>query len=49
VPDRGSKTFSFQYTDNDYFKEKEVLYYYVRITQINEQMAWSSPVFVQLA
>jgi hypothetical protein len=49
VPDRGSKTFSFHYTDNDYFKEKEVLYYYVRITQINEQMAWSSPVFVQLA
>jgi hypothetical protein len=48
VPEPGTTTFSVQYADNDYKREKDVLYYYVRITQVNEQIAWSSPVFAQL-
>lgn len=48
IPDDSAGTFSVQYADNDYKNEKEVLYYYVRVTQTDEHLAWSSPVFLQL-
>jgi len=40
--------FSNSYTDNDYKKEKEVLYYYVRVTQKDNQIAWSSPIWIEV-
>ena len=49
TPERNGKTFSIQYADNDYKKEKDVLYYYVRVTQTDEHLAWSSPVFLEKA
>jgi len=48
IPEPGATTFTIQYADDDYRIETKVLYYYVRVTQVNEQIAWSSPVFVQL-
>jgi len=35
------------YTDPDYLDEKEVLYYYIRATQKNNEIAWSSPIWVE--
>ena len=35
------------YTDPDYLDEKEVLYYYIRATQKNKEIAWSSPIWVE--
>ncbi len=45
----GDDEFSVQLTDKEAFtKEKDVLYYYVRVTQKNAQLAWSSPVWFEL-
>lgn len=35
------------YTDPNYKDEKGVLYYYVRVTQKNKALAWSSPIWVE--
>jgi hypothetical protein len=39
--------FSTSYTDSNYQNEKEVLYYYIRATQKNKELAWSSPVWIE--
>ncbi len=46
-PENGNETFMVEYTDEHYGKEKDVLYYYVRVTQTDEHLAWSSPVFIE--
>ncbi|MCK5157611.1 MAG: DUF3604 domain-containing protein [Candidatus Heimdallarchaeota archaeon] len=47
--DIGEDTVNFTgtYTDRTYKDEKEVLYYYIRTTQKNKEIAWSSPVWVE--
>jgi len=35
------------YSDFNYKDEEEVLYYYVRATQKNKALAWSSPIWVE--
>ena len=41
--------FTKSFTDEDYQSEKEVLYYYIRVTQKNNAIAWSSPIWVEIA
>ena len=52
-PEDGNKSFNMKYTDEHYEKEigkgNNVLYYYVRVRETDEQLAWSSPVFFDLA
>ncbi|WP_289053761.1 sulfatase-like hydrolase/transferase [Carboxylicivirga marina] len=43
----GGAAFKGVYTDKDYKDEKEVLYYYIRATQKNNELAWSSPIWVE--
>ena len=43
----GVAVFKGDYTDEDYKDEKEVLYYYVRAIQKNNELAWSSPIWVE--
>ncbi len=38
--------YSVQYTDNDAGKEGDILYYYARVTHKNDQIAWSTPVWL---
>jgi hypothetical protein len=47
--DTDDNTVEFQqvYMDQKYRDAEEVLYYYVRATQKNKAMAWSSPVWVE--
>ena len=40
--------FSTEFVDTDFKKESEVLYYYIRATQRNNEIAWSSPVWINL-
>jgi len=47
-PENGDEPFSTKYADKDFEKEKGVLYYYVRATQTDNHLAWSSPVFIEL-
>ncbi|WP_319589327.1 DUF3604 domain-containing protein [uncultured Draconibacterium sp.] len=47
-PENGDKSFSIKFTDEHYEKEKNALYYYVRVRQTDEHLAWSSPVFFEL-
>lgn len=42
---RGQAEYSFQYTDRDYSKQADN-YYYVRVIQVNGEMAWGSPAWV---
>ncbi len=35
------------FADSDYLDESEVLYYYIRATQKNKELAWSSPIWVE--
>jgi len=42
----GSLTFNETYTDENPQFEKGVLYYYIRATQKNNEIAWSSPIWV---
>jgi hypothetical protein len=46
-PENGNEIFSVKYTDEYYTKEPDVLYYYVRVRQTDEHLAWSSPVFLE--
>lgn len=43
----GTLEFNESFMDEDYPSEKEILYYYVRATQKNKEIAWSSPVWVE--
>ncbi|MFC1652230.1 DUF3604 domain-containing protein, partial [Planctomycetota bacterium] len=43
----GQKTFQGEFQDDGVADEHGVLYYYLRVTQTNEQIAWSSPIWVQ--
>jgi len=44
----GNDEFSVEFTDKEAFSKKSgVLYYYARVTQKNEQLAWSSPVWFE--
>jgi len=42
-----SEHFQMKLTDPDYAEDKGVLYYYIRATQKNGELAWSSPVWVE--
>ena len=43
----GELEFDQVYVDPGYQDEKDVLYYYVRATQKNKEIAWSSPIWVE--
>jgi hypothetical protein len=43
----GGIEFEASYADETYQEEKEVLYYYIRATQKNKEIAWSSPLWVE--
>ncbi len=45
--DEDTLDFRQTFSDPNYKDEKEVLYYYVRATQKNKALAWSSPVWVE--
>ncbi|GAG25408.1 unnamed protein product, partial [marine sediment metagenome] len=45
APD-GSVEFDQVFKDEDYQDEKEICYYYIRATQKNNEIAWSSPIWV---
>ena len=44
----GSKVFNKVFNDDNYNDENEVLYYYVRATQKNNEIAWSSPIWIDI-
>ncbi|MCF8362916.1 MAG: DUF3604 domain-containing protein [Prolixibacteraceae bacterium] len=46
-PENADETFMVKYIDEHYQKENDVLYYYVRVRQNDEHLAWSSPVFFE--
>lgn len=48
-PENGDETLFVTYVDENYQMEQKVLYYYVRVTQNDEHLAWSSPVFIDLS
>jgi hypothetical protein len=37
---------TFEFTDKEAGKQKETAYYYVRVQQVDGQLAWSSPIWV---
>ncbi len=45
--DNNTLNFEKKYSDHSYKDEDDVLYYYVRATQKNKAIAWSSPVWVE--
>ena len=45
--DDNTLEFEQNYSDPDYKEEEEVLYYYVRATQKNKALVWSSPIWVE--
>jgi len=44
-----SLLFRETFKDENYMSEKEVLYYYVRVTQQNNEIGWSSPIWIEHA
>jgi len=40
--------FKAEFRDENHLEEKELLYYYIRATQKNKEIAWSSPLWVDL-
>jgi hypothetical protein len=44
---KGSRTFKGTFSDMNYKDEKDVLDYYLRVTQENNHIAWSSPVWLE--
>jgi len=44
----GETEFEASFADLDYTDEKEVLYYYIRASQKNKEIAWSSPIWVEI-
>ncbi|MFY0653444.1 MAG: DUF3604 domain-containing protein [Cyclobacteriaceae bacterium] len=47
IPDQSSNKLKADYMDKDYKNEKDVCYYYVRVIQNNEHLAWSSPIWME--
>jgi hypothetical protein len=45
--DDSTLEFEQSYSDPNYKDEEEVLYYYVRATQKNKALVWSSPIWVE--
>lgn len=45
----GTLVFDETFVDEDYRNEKEVLYYYIRATQKNGEIGWSSPIWIELS
>ena len=45
-PDENTRELKGNYIDKDYLSEKDVLYYYIRITQKNKHLGWSSPIWL---
>lgn len=45
--DKETLDFTQTFSDHDYQDVEEVLYYYVRVTQKNKALAWSSPVWIE--
>ncbi len=45
-PENTTKVFDGEYRDSQFKEEEEVLYYYLRVIQDNQHIAWSSPVWV---
>ncbi len=45
-PGKSTQKLSGEYVDEDFQTEKHVLYYYVRITQKNKHIGWSSPIWL---
>jgi hypothetical protein len=43
----GDLEFDQVYVDQDHREETSVLYYYIRATQKNKEIAWSSPLWVE--
>jgi hypothetical protein len=43
----GSIDFHKEYRDEQYLEEKEICYYYIRATQKNNEIAWSSPMWIE--
>jgi len=43
-----NKEFSVQYTDNRYPETGDLCYYYARATRRDNQVAWSSPVWIEM-
>ena len=46
---KGSLVFNETFIDENYQDEKEVLYYYIRVTQQNKELGWSSPIWIELS
>jgi hypothetical protein len=46
-PENGNELFLVKFTDTYFTKEPDVLYYYVRVRQKDEHLAWSGPVFLE--
>jgi hypothetical protein len=44
----GSLVFNETFIDGNYQNETDVLYYYIRATQQNNEIAWSSPIWIML-
>ncbi len=44
---QGQMAFTGEFRDEAPAVDGEVLYYYLRVTQTNEHMAWSSPVWIR--
>ena len=42
----GNLDFAATYADENHTEEDGVLYYYIRATQKNKEIAWSSPIWV---
>lgn len=45
-PDKSTKEILGEYVDEDFRTKKHALYYYVRITQKNKHIGWSSPIWL---
>lgn len=46
-PENGHELISVKFADKYHMKEPGVLYYYVRVRQKDEHLAWSSPIFLE--
>lgn len=45
----GSLVFNGSFADENYQDEKNILYYYIRVTQQNNEIGWSSPIWIELS
>ncbi len=47
--DKETLAFEQVFSDHNYLDEDDILYYYIRVTQKNKALAWSSPIWVERA